>query len=144
MINTWKDFLKKLLDRHLWTPTYSGVGSITQLMCGVGWVSPLVFSVISEQKNKYIYQRSCLTKRLVKSSSLRISSWSIFFPVLETFISSSLIKIVCKCNQIRGNESPEDFTRRVSRNVGFLLLLLLEFNIGKYWKKWHICVLGLL
>lgn len=27
------------------------------------------------------------------------------FPVLETFISSSLIKIVCKCNQIRGNES---------------------------------------
>lgn len=57
-----------------------------------------------------------------------------FFPVLETSTSSSLIKIVCKCNQIRGNESPADFTRRVSRKVGSLLLVLLGFlpreNIG--------------
>lgn len=41
------------------------------------------------------------------------------FPVLETFIISSLIKIVCKCNQIRGNESLADFTRRISRRLGF-------------------------
>lgn len=57
-----------------------------------------------------------------------------FFPVLETSTSSSLIKIVCKCNQIRGNESLADFTRRVSRKVGFLLLAL-EFCHGKVLEK---------
>lgn len=65
---------------------------------------------------------------------MRSSLLSIFFPVLETFISSSLIKIVCKCNQIRGNESPADFTR-VSRKVGFLLSLLLEFYHWKILEK---------
>lgn len=36
------------------------------------------------------------------------------FPVLETFISSSLIKIVCKCNQIRGNESWQIFQEELA------------------------------
>lgn len=67
------------------------------------------------------------------------------FPVLETFISSSLIKIVCKCNQIRGNESWRIFQEEISRKkIGFLLLLLLEFCHRKIWEMWCICLLGLL
>lgn len=47
------------------------------------------------------------------------------FPVLETFISSSLIKIVCKCNQIRGNESWWIFQEEISRKKNRLFIIVV-------------------
>lgn len=41
------------------------------------------------------------------------------FPVLETFISSSLIKIVCKCNQIRGNKAQQIFQEKLAEKQAF-------------------------
>lgn len=117
-----------------------------QLMTDGVWMSiftNFLCDIRTGKINKYINEVFFWQKRLVKSSSLRLSSLSVFFPVLETCISSSLIKIVCKCNQIKGNDSLADFTRRGSRKVGVLFLLFQNFTTGKDWKKLYIISFGL-
>lgn len=86
---------------------------------GFKWVSPLVFSVIWKQRHKEIYHRSFSDIKTCQITIIENLFIKYIFSVLETFISSSLIKIVCKCNQIRGNESLKDFIRRVSSKLGF-------------------------
>lgn len=99
-------------------PTMVKASWLSWWSIGFEWVSPLVFSVIWKQRHKEIYHWSFSD---IKTCQIIIIENLIkyIFSVLETFISSSLIKIVCKCNQIRGNESLKDFIRRVRSKLGF-------------------------
>lgn len=143
MIEKWKDLLKRVWEWYLWTLTYTGEGFMTQLIMYGGFelVSPPVFSVIVEKKNKYI-NNIFWKKKASQIIIIDILIIKCIFSCKWNFISSPLIKIVCKCNQISRNEGQADFIR-VSRKVDFFLIIIVVMLLLLILEKSWICCLGL-